>query len=247
MATFYVKNEQIKEKTVAIIGSDVNHIKNVLRFNLKDIIYVCDEKGIKYKARIEKYTNAGEILCNIEEIVEKNSETFYEITLFQGIPKGDKMELIIQKGTELGVSSFIPVQMARSIAKINDKNEKKKLERWNKIANEASKQCGRQRLPIVNKVINFENIIENISKYDIVLVPYENEQNVNIKQTLKNLKSNNIASIAIVIGPEGGFSDEEIGLLEGNGASICTLGPRILRTETAGIATVSMINYEYEL
>lgn len=247
MATFYVKNEQINEKIVAITGSDVNHIKNVLRFNLNDIIDICDENGIKYKVRIEKYTSTGEVLCNIEEIVEKSSETSYEITLFQGIPKSDKMELIIQKGTELGIARFVPVQMARSIAKINDANEQKKLERWNKIANEASKQCGRQRLPLVDKMINFENIIENISKYDIVLVPYENELDINIKQVLKNLKRNNIASIAIIIGPEGGFSDSEIDLLKENGASICTLGPRILRTETAGIATVSMVNYEFEL
>lgn len=247
MATFYVKNEQINEKIVAITGSDVNHIKNVLRFNLNDIIDICDENGIKYKARIEKYTSTGEVLCNIEEIVEKNSETSYEITLFQGIPKSDKMELIIQKGTELGITRFVPVQMARSIAKIKDANEQKKLERWNKIANEASKQCGRQRLPLVDKMINFENIIENISKYDIVLVPYENELDINIKQVLKNFKRNNIASIAIIIGPEGGFSDSEIDLLKENGASICTLGPRILRTETAGIATVSMVNYEFEL
>ncbi len=247
MATFYVKNEQINEKIVTITGSDVNHIKNVLRFNLDDVIDVCDENGVKYKARIEKYTSAGEVLCEIESVVEKSTETLYEVTLFQGIPKSDKMELIVQKGTEVGISRFVPVQMSRSIAKINDTNEQKKLERWNKIANEASKQCGRQKVPLVDKTINFENIIENISKYDIVLVPYENELNINIKQVLKNFKRNNIASIAVIIGPEGGFSDSEIDLLKRNGASICTLGPRILRTETAGIATVSMVNYEFEL
>lgn len=247
MATFYIKNEQIYETSIKIAGNDVNHIKNVLRFNIGDIIDVCDENGIKYRAKIQKYINKEEILCEIESLVDKNTETYYEITLFQGIPKSDKMEFIVQKGTELGVSQFVPVQMSRSIVKIKEENEHKKIERWNKIAAEAAKQCGRQRLPIVGSVINFENIIENISKYDIVLVPYESEQNINIKQILKKLESNNIASIAIVIGPEGGFSDEEINSLKENGANICTLGPRILRTETAGLATISMINYELEL
>ncbi len=247
MATFYIKNDQKKESLIFIMGNDVNHIKNVLRFNIGDKFDVCDENGVKYGVVIQQFTNNDEIICKIEQIIDKNSETRYEITLYQGVPKSDKMDLIVQKGTELGVNEFVPVQMARSIVKITEENERKKVERWNKIAVEASKQCGRQKLPIVTSTINFENIIENISKYDIVLVPYESEQNITIKEFLRDLKSNNIASIAIIIGPEGGFEEEEIDSLKQNGASICTLGPRILRTETAGIATISMVNYELEL
>ena len=246
MATFYIKNNQIEESHIKITGNDVKHIKQVLRYDVNDIIDVCNEDGIRYKVQIQKYLENDEIICEIKEIIDKKLETPYEITIFQGIPKSDKMELIIQKGTELGVNCFIPVKMERSVVKINDGNENKKIERWNKIASEAAKQCGRQKLPIVDSVINFENIIENISKYDIVLVPYESEQNISIKQVLKSIKGN-IASIAIVIGPEGGFSDNEINGLVSAGAKVCTLGPRILRTETAGIATVSMINYELEL
>ena len=246
MATFYIKNNQVQNGFIKIIGGDVRHIKKVLRYNIDDVLSVCDEVGTCYEAKIIEFNEKDEIICSIDKTIEKEAETPYSITLYQGLPKSDKLELIIQKCTELGVTNFVPVQMARSIAKVKGENEAKKLERWNKIASEASKQCGRQKLPVGDGVINFENIIENISKYDIVLVPYESEENINVKQILKGLKSK-IASIAIIIGPEGGFAPEEIECLKDNGAKICTLGPRILRTETAGIATVSMINYEFEL
>lgn len=246
MSTFYIKNNQIDGKNIRIIGDDVKHIKKVLRYNIDDPIEICNENGVTYEAQICEYTANDEILCKINKISEKNAEVPYKLDLYQGLPKSDKLETVIQKCTELGVTSVIPVQMARSVAKISDEKGGKKLDRWNKIATEASKQCGRQKIPVVNNVSIFENIIENISKYDIVLVPYESEENISIKQILKGLKRN-IASIAIVIGPEGGFSDEEINLLKENGAQICTLGQRILRTETAAIATVSMVNYELEL
>ncbi|MBO5179335.1 MAG: 16S rRNA (uracil(1498)-N(3))-methyltransferase [Clostridia bacterium] len=246
MSTFYIKNNQIDDEIIKVVGDDVKHIKKVLRYNVDDYIELCDENGVIYEAQICEYTDKDEILCKINGISEKKAEVPYTLVLYQGLPKSDKLETVIQKCTELGVTSFIPVQMARSVVKINEEKGSKKTDRWNKIAAEASKQCGRQKIPMVNNVINFENIIENISKYDIVLVPYESEENISIKQILKGLKSN-IASIAIVIGPEGGFSEEEINLLKENGAQICTLGQRILRTETAAIATVSMVNYELEL
>ena len=246
MSTFYIKNNQIDGENIRIIGDDVKHIKKVLRYNIDDSIELCDENGVAYEGQIYEYTENDEILCKIIKIIEKNNELPYTLDLYQGLPKSDKLETVIQKCAELGITSITPVQMARSVAKINDEKGNKKLDRWNKIAAEASKQCGRQKIPLVNNLIIFENIIENISKYDIVLVPYESEENISIKQILKGLKSN-IASIAIVIGPEGGFSEEEISLLKERGAKICTLGQRILRTETAAIATVSMINYELEL
>lgn len=246
MSTFYIKNSQIDGNRAKIVGNDVKHIRKVLRFEINDVLDICDEQGNIYKGKITEFSDKDEILCEIQEMAKKQLETPYRITLYQGVPKGDKFETIIQKCTELGVSGFVPVQMARSIAKVTGNNEDKKLERWNKISAEAAKQCGRQRVPTVDMAINFENIIENISKYDIVIVPYESEENISIKQVLNDVKSN-IASIAIVIGPEGGFSGEEIATLIEKGARICTLGPRILRTETAGIVAVSMINYELEL
>lgn len=246
MSTFYIKNEQKAENIIKIIGKDVRHIKNVLRYSVGDTLKVCDEGGIKYLTKILKYTENNEVLCEIQSIDSQKSETSYSITLLQGLPKSDKMEFIIQKGTELGVQEFVPVEMERSVVKLDDKNTAKKLERWNKIALEASKQCSRQKVPTVSEVINFQNIIENIRKYDIVLVPYENEKTQTLKQILKNFNEN-IANIAVMIGPEGGFSDIEIEKLMNSGAKLCTLGPRILRTETAGIATVAMINYEFEL
>ena len=248
MSTFYVKTSQINNNKIEIIGEDYKHIKNVLRCKIGEKIDVCDENAIRYKTKITNFTDKS-IICEIQEIDKNTTEAKINITLFQGLPKSDKLELIIQKATEMGVYSVVPVQMERSIIKIDEKNLEKKLERWNKISAEASKQSGRQKVPEVHRVINFKNIIENISKYDIVLLPYENEKSVTIKDVLINLKkcNTNISNIAVIIGPEGGFSENEINTLsEIENVHIVTLGPRILRTETAGLATLSMLVYEFE-
>lgn len=249
MSTFYVKNAQIIENKINIEGSDYNHIKNVLRLKTGEKIDICDESQVRYNVEIESFSDKN-VICKIESVDEKTTESPINITLFQGLPKGDKLDLIIQKTTEMGVNTIIPVQMSRSIAKIDDKNQEKKLERWNKISLEASKQCGRQRVPSIEKAINFKNIIENISKYDIVLLPYENEKTVTIKKALKSIgdSGKSFKNIAVIIGPEGGFSEEEIKtILMLENVHIVSLGPRILRTETAGIATLAMIMYELEL
>ncbi len=169
-----------------------------------------------------------------------------EVDLYQGLPKSDKMDLIVQKCTEIGVSTVIPVITDRVIVKLDDKSAAKKVERWNKIAIEASKQSGRQKFSTVDNVTFLENIIEKLSKYDIVIVPYECEKTSTLKAKLKNNKE--IKSIAVVIGPEGGFSEKDIEVLERcPNVEKVSLGKRILRTETAGIATLAMILYEYEL
>ena len=249
MATFHVKNSQIDGKNIQIIGEDYNHLKNVLRSKIGEKIDICDENSIKYNTKIIEYTDKAAV-CEIEKIDDRNTETKVKMTLFQGLPKMDKFELIIQKSTEIGVSDIYPVQMDRSIMKIDEKNLDKKLDRWNKISLEASKQSGRQKIPNVHTVINLKNIIENISKYDIVLLPYENEKSATIKDVIGDLKSNKeeFKNIAVIIGPEGGFSENEISTLSKyENVNIVTLGPRILRTETAGIVTLAMLVYEFEL
>lgn len=247
MSTFYVKNNQIKDTKIEIIGEDYNHLKNVLRYRINDILEICDENEIRYQTKIESF-NENCAICTIQEVIEGTTEAPMFVTLFQGLPKSDKMEQIIQKTTELGVSEIIPVQMERSIVKIEEKNKEKKLERWNKIAFEASKQSGRQKVPVVQEPINFKNIIENISKYDIVLLLYENEKSVTIKEALKLNSKETLQRIAILIGPEGGFSAKEIDLLSNvSNVQVVTVGPRILRTETAGLAALAMIVYELEL
>lgn len=264
MSTFYVNSSQIKENKIYITGDDYNHLKNVLRAKIGENYDICDENAVRYNTKIVAYQE-NSVVCEIIKIDEKNTEFSINLTLYQGMPKADKLEYIIQKTTEMGINEVFPVQMERSIVKLDEKNIDKKTERWNKIAEEASKQSGRQKLPIIHRAINFKNIIENISKYDIVLLPYENEKSVTIKDALKEIKNglnsyennqnksdyidkNNINSIAIIIGPEGGFSEEEINTLtKYNNVHKVTLGPRILRTETAGIVTIAMIEYEFEM
>ncbi len=245
MSTFYIKNEQINGDKAIIQGEDVKHIKNVLRYKISDCLDVCDENGIRYKTKIANFLN-DKIELNILEISDETTEAKINISLFQGLPKSDKMDLIIQKCTELGVKSIIPIITERVITKVDDKNETKKSERWQKIAKEASKQSGRQIVPLVEKVTNLKNIIEKLSKYDIVIVPYECEKNNMLKNVLRKTDIK-LTNVAIVIGPEGGFSDNDIDLLrECKNIEMVSLGPRILRTETAGLATLSMLMYELD-
>lgn len=246
ISTFYIKSEQIDGENISIIGNDVKHIKNVLRYKVDDELEVCDEKEVRYKTRITRFLEE-EILLEIVEVSEKNTEMSVVVDLYQGLPKSDKMDMIVQKNTELGINRIIPVLTDRVIVKIENSNEKKKLDRWNKIASEAAKQSGRQKIPIVENIENLENIVENLSKYDIVIVPFECEKDKSLKMALKN-KEKKHQSIAIIIGPEGGFSDKDITMLENLSNVVkVSLGQRILRTETAGIATLAMILYEYEL
>lgn len=244
MSIFYLKNEQISDNKAIVIGDDVKHIRDVLRYCVGDNLDICDENGIKYMTKITNIS-AQDISLDILEVCETTTEPRVKVTLFQGLPKSDKLEWIIQKCTELGISEVVPVITDRVIVKLDEKGIDKKLERWNKIALEAAKQSGRQRVPRVEKPIKLKKLIENISKYDILILPYECEKEKTIKSALRNLNKN-CENVAILIGPEGGFSEEEIALLNLENVNIVTLGPRILRTETAGIATLAMVLYELE-
>ena len=246
MPKFFVKNNQIKEDRIIIIGEDVNHIKNVLRLKVDDNIQICNsDTAQNYTCGISKL-NDNSIECIIYNKIESNSESDIDITIFQGIPKADKMELIIQKCVELGVNQITPVEMKRCIAKIEDKAKNKKIERWQKISEVAAKQCGRDKLPKINNVINVKNICNIICEYDIVLLAYENEEINTLKNEIYKLKNieNKEIKIGIIIGPEGGLEKEEVDVLKGNGAKVITLGKRILRTETVGFVLTSIIMYE---
>ena len=246
MPKFFVKSNQIKEDKIIITGEDVNHIKNVLRLNIDDDLQVCNlDTAINYTCGISKIDNE-KVECNIFNEVDSNSESRIHINIFQGIPKSDKMELIIQKCVELGVNEVTPVEMKRCVAKIEDKSKVKKIDRWQKISEVAAKQCGRDRVPKINDVINIKNICNLISKYDIVLLAYENEQENTLKNELLRLKDKTDANlkIAIIIGPEGGLDKEEVELLKENGAKSITLGKRILRTETVAFVMSSILQYE---
>ena len=243
MPKFFVKDNQISNNIINIIGTDVNHIANVLRLKIDDEIQVCNEdKGINYNTKIIEI-NKEEVKCSILEEIKSKAEAGVHINILQGLPKAEKMELIIQKCTELGVKEITPVEMERCIVKLDSKSANKKQERWRKIAEVAAKQSGRDMIPQINNVTNIKNICNILEDYDIVLVPYENEKNTTLKEILKELPKKDL-KIAIVIGPEGGFEEKEIKALEQNDYKIVTLGNRILRTETVAMAMTSVILYE---
>lgn len=243
MPKFFVKNNQIENDKITIIGTDVNHIANVLRLKINDQIKICNEETAQnYIAKITEI-NKEDVECKIVEKIASNTEATVHITIFQGLPKADKMELIIQKCTELGVKEITPVQMKRCVTKLDEKSSSKKIERWQKIAEVAAKQSGRDAICKINNVINIKNICNICQNYDIVLVPYENEENISLKDVIKDLPQN-IKKIGIVIGSEGGFEEQEIEILRQSNCKIVTLGERILRTETVAIAVSSVILYE---
>lgn len=248
MPKFFVKSNQIKKNKIAIIGEDVNHIKNVLRKNIGNTIEICNkDNSNNYLAEIISLENET-IECSILQELNNNTESNVFINVFQGLPKSDKMELIIQKSVELGASKITPVRMKRCVVKLSGKDEEKKIARWQKIAEVASKQCERNIIPDVDRIVSVGDICNQIKEYDVVLVAYENEKTNKLKYELEKIKNifKNKMKIAIVIGPEGGLEPEDVELLKSNGAKIITLGNRILRTETVALNMISIINYELE-
>ena len=246
MRKFFVENENIVEEKIFITGQDVNHIRNVLRLDVLEKILVCDKSNFRnYICEIIEIKQ-DEIECKIIEEVKGEAEGNVELHIFQGLPKADKMELIIQKGTELGISSYIPVKLSRCIVKLDGKDEVKKIDRWNKISEVAAKQSGRDRVPLVHNLKNIKEVSQMIDEYDLFLVAYEEEKENTLKSVLKNFKGKEKLRIAVIIGPEGGIDESEINLSKDNKFVSVTLGKRILRTETAPLVIASNIIYDVE-
>lgn len=249
MPKFFVQSKQIKNKEIEIIDQDVKHIKDVLRAKIGEEIEICNiEKEKTYKCEIiklEKEKITTKIIEEIKEKIEPNTK----VTIFQGIPKLEKMELIIQKSIELGVFEITPIETKRCIVKLNEKEKIKKLERWKKQSQSAAKQSGRNKIPKINNIINIKEVCKLIEKYDIFIVAYEKEKDNNLKMELKKLKvlKKDSLKIGILIGPEGGLEKKEIEELQLKGAHIITLGNRILRTETVALNILSILMYELEI
>ena len=245
MPKFFVKDNQIKNDIIKIENEDVNHIKNVLRMKKDDILQIgVVPKGENYKTKIINL-DKNCVECEIIEKIEETTESNVSITIFQGVPKFEKMELIIQKNTEIGAKKIVPVMMERTVVKLNSKDMSKKIERWNKIAEIAAKQSGRDIIPDVSSIIKVNEIPEN--EFDAVFVAYENEKENTLKNELLKLKDKKEKyNIAIIIGPEGGISENEIAIFKEKGYKLISLGKRILRTETAGFVMTSNILYELE-
>ena len=245
MPRFFVKTEQIAENNISIIGEDVKHIKNVLRKQPGDILEICNqETGKTYKTEILEINELRIENEIIEEIESKEDKV--KVDIYQGLPKADKMEFIIQKSIELGVNAIIPVEMKRCVVKLDSKSESKKIERWQKIAESAAKQSGRNIVPKIEHIIKIEEIAKLTDSYDSIIVCYENEKQNYIKNELLKLKNKKELRIAVVIGPEGGLEEADVECLKQNGAAIVTLGNRILRTETVALNLLSIIMYELE-
>lgn len=246
MYKFFVTDNQIKDNYIDIIKDDVNHIKNVLRLGIDEEIQVCViNNSINYLCKIVELDNKF-VRCKILNKLESTSEPKTYLHVFQGLPKAEKMETIIQKCTELGVSEITPVAMKRCVVKLDDKTGVKKVQRWQKIAEVAAKQSKRDKIPTVNLPINIKNLYEKIVNYDIVLVAYENEEDISIKKILQDVEKKENLKVAVIVGPEGGIEDKEIEELKSVGAKVVTLGKRILRTETAPIVLASVIMYEFD-
>ncbi|MCI8383791.1 MAG: 16S rRNA (uracil(1498)-N(3))-methyltransferase [Clostridia bacterium] len=248
MPKFFVSSQNIKKEEITIIGEDVNHIKNVLRKKQGDKINISNTDVLKdYLCEIEKIEEKV-ITCKIVEELEAKAESNIKVSIWQGIPKAEKMEWIIQKSVELGVYDITPIEMKRCVVKLEEKDKKKKLERWQKIAEVASKQCGRNRIPQIKEVISSKNICQLSSQYDIVLVADEKEKENKLRYELEKLKKieKEELKIAILIGPEGGIEREEIERLKDEKIKTITLGNRILRTETVALNILSIIMYELE-
>lgn len=247
MPKFFITNNNIIDNNkISIINEDVNHIKNVLRKNIDDKINICNlDNNKNYICKIIEITDK-QITTEIEREVESNSESNISATIYQGLPKAEKMELIIQKSTELGAEKIVPTIMKRCVVKVDDKDKIKKNARWQKIAEVAAKQSGRDKLTQIGDFENISHLCDSIKDYDTVLLAYEDEKNNSIKTEIEKLKSfkKDKLNIAIIIGPEGGLDTEEVTLLKNSGAKVVTLGNRILRTETVALAMLSILMYE---
>lgn len=246
MPKFFVKTNQINKNRITLYEDDVNHIANVLRKQIGEEINICNmDTSENFLCQIKEISKEN-IECEIIKTLKSETESSIDITIFQGLPKAEKMELIIQKCTELGVNTFVPVQMERCIVKLDTKSEIKKLDRWKKIAETAAKQSGRDIIPKVENIINLQKLLYSIQKYDIVLLAYENEKENTLKNALNTVKGKENLKIGVIIGPEGGIEEKEVEQLVKAGAQRITLGKRILRTETVGIVISSIITYELE-
>ena len=242
MDRFFVdkSNIDLENGTCIIEGEDVKHISKVLRCKVGEKLEICDKDNSEYVCEITDISK-NQVDLNIIEKNEIKRESDLKVKLYQGLPKSTKMEFILQKLTEVGVDEIILVSTKRSVVKVDDKKEGKKLERWERIIYEAAKQSKRGKIPTLRGVLSFDEALEDMKNNDMNICPYENEKTVSIKRAIRGSDINNIG---IFVGPEGGFEEEEIQTLQDIDSKVVSLGPRILRTETASVVASSIVLYE---
>lgn len=244
MHHFFVSPNQIDDKYVTITGGDVNHIKNVLRMKVNEELLISNGQDKDYYCKIEAISD-DEIKALILDEEFEGTELPTELYLFQGLPKSDKMELIIQKAVELGVKEIIPVATKRCVVKLDDKKEASKIKRWQAISESAAKQSRRTIIPEISSVMSFKEAINRAKEFELGIIPYENFKDMKeTKEVLSKVQKG--IKIGIFIGPEGGFEESEVQYALDNGIHPISLGKRILRTETAGLAIVSVLMFQLE-
>jgi 16S rRNA (uracil1498-N3)-methyltransferase len=243
MHRFFIANENIHKNNIIIEGEDVQHISKVLRLREGDKIVLCDQQGTDYNVTIQEISK-HKVVTSIVDKEPSRGEPAIEVVLYQGIPKSTKMDLIIQKCTEMGITRVVPVVTARTVVKLeSEKDEAKKVARWTKIAEEAAKQSARGIIPKIDMPMTLAQAFKDSSQMDIVLIPYELEKERSVKAALQGKTPK---SIGFFVGPEGGFESSEVERAKESGLLPVTLGDRIMRTETAGFAMLTCIMYEYD-
>jgi 16S rRNA (uracil1498-N3)-methyltransferase len=247
MQRYFIEND-FEHHQVTITGDDVHHITKVMRMTTGETIICCNADGKAAICEIEEITTSH-VIANVVEWVKAEKELPVLVTIAQALPKGDKLEYVVQKGTELGASHFIPFTAKRSVVKWDDVKVEKKVKRLQKIAKEAAEQSHRLKVPEVNGRLHLNELIKASAHYDVKIVAYEESakagESKNLARALSNMKKDD--TMIAVFGPEGGFLEEEIQLLTEHGFVACSLGPRILRAETAPMYVLSAVSYHTEL
>ena len=238
MSRFFVSKNNISDKSILIDGEDVLHISRVLRMREGDELTICDGDKTDYLCKISSISKK-EVICDIISREENQNESDVLVTLYQGVPKGAKMDLIIQKCVELGAVKIVPFNSRRTVAAA-----KGKFDRFQKISLEAAKQSGRGIIPEIAAPVDFDEALQDILKNDIAIMAYEDCKDITLKDALRGKAPK---SVGIMIGPEGGFDPAEAAAAKEKGAALVSLGKRILRTETAGLSVISNIMYELQL
>ncbi|KAF1679574.1 MULTISPECIES: 16S rRNA (uracil(1498)-N(3))-methyltransferase [Bacillus] len=251
MQRYFIElTKQQMEETPAfsVTGEDVHHIVNVMRMNEGDQIVCCSQDGFEAKCELQSVSKDN-VSCLVVEWTNENRELPIKVYIASGLPKGDKLEWIIQKGTELGAHAFIPFQAARSVVKLDDKKAKKKQERWTKIAKEAAEQSYRNEVPQVMGVHSFQQLLQRVQNFDKCVVAYEESSKQGEMSAFGSAVSSlpKGSSLLIIFGPEGGLTEAEVEQVTEKDGVPCGLGPRILRTETAPLYALSAISYQTEL
>ena len=247
MPRFFVRSEDIDRQsepyTVTVRGDDANHISRVLRMKPGEHVTVCDTDGCEYETVV--FRLGSEVTLQVVSSKMSMNEPPYRATVFQALVKGDRFDTVLQKSTELGVSDIVPVMTSRCTVKLVPSDYAKKVERWQRIAYEAAKQCGRAVIPKVHSPVTLADAFKMVADYDLKLFCYEGEGTVSLPELLENAEEH--SSVAVMIGPEGGFAKEETEAALASGMKLTGLGRRILRTETAAPFVLSCLSYQFEL